>query len=261
MSLYTGGVEHPAELSSLSIHNMNKAAEEYAAQTIAERRGTGAGIPDLSTLRRLFLVYFATHVLDFQQVDEMQRNMVTVAATATKTLDEANARLETQVDMAIGNDRSVSYILAQTQAQIVHSVATSVSTVADNMREKIAAMQKAAGMIKSIEHALDSLHVVWGGNIVNSREMGAYTHDLKTARDAYLEGSKRLSAIADRADKIYANAMRRDSAIRMLINLATGNGRPQGGEGMRNYNGIDPTDGTRPAVPPGFSPSPHEDAI
>lgn len=261
LAIYSGAADKDHSwdhiVSKLTTRNMIKARDEFIRDT---PKADGSLMDNVSGTKR-FILSFCANLLPDDTLEEMSKSTDDYISRASAVLDSLANELENKVDMKISQDQVSSKLLTQTQVQIIHRLCSMTQTVADIARGKIVILQSNSKFMKSVIDACENLSVI-SGKIVDSREMTAYTNDLKLAQTMYDQAAKRVGAVADRADKIYALAMRRDSAIRMLINQITGtpgwsgdsgNGDPRDtgqsrdiGDIVREQNGDTP-------VPPGFS--------
>lgn len=254
LSVYSGAADRDTTwdgiLSSINLASMIKMRDEF----MAERK-----LDNIAGTRR-FILHFCTTILPKEYLDDLRHSSEQYIISTDQTIDSLGKHLE-KADMAVATDRVASRLLVQTQVQIIHSVCTAAQTVADIARSKVTILQGNVKFAKAVIEACESLNVV-AGKVCDSREMTAFTQDLKLAQTVYEQIAKQMSVLADRAEKVNSMGMRRDSAIRMLINQMVGGiGSPLGEGSNINPEETGMAVGPQTGIPPGFDVTKYETSL
>ena len=217
IALYNGAADvtnstNFATLTALSTRKLLDGFTDWL-ENIARENFRASG---LHVQRTGYLLYLATNLIDMNILTELGENTNKVAREETERLTHISQLLVDKANIALGNDRTVAFNLVQAQVQFIHVVATEAQMIAERNRRRVLFSQEAAKTVKAVISAHESLNVLWG-KILDSRQSEAHTHDLRTILLAYDSVAKLFTGIAGEADKLSTNAMRRDSAIRMLL--------------------------------------------
>lgn len=234
----------PAKPSSLTTRAMLAAYASYCDEK--------QYAPDEISTKKRFLLYFSTNLIPEETLTDLNTNADLLITQSRALIDKMMLDLEQKVDCVVVQEGKVNTTIAQLQVRSIHQISGGAQRLSDLLTSKVAIFQDSEQIVKSAIEAVNSLSVIWG-KILDTREADAYLSDLKMIKGLYSQAAKSVANLIASAQKVQQQAMRRDSAIRMLINQSIST--PDGG-GIPPNGNYTPDEGPG-AYPNNFTPSPY----